>query len=255
MKFTLIAVGLMVVAVSFQSAVADESAAPGCNSPAQCNTLGTAAYKKGDYRHAADLFNQQVALSEDRAHHCELDGTQGKNCAAPVEPYNNVALAWLRAGEPMKARAWLELAPAAPATEHNKVLVGRALSDWHWPAGPEGEYWSYAGYGTWNEIDVAKSGEQWRISFAGYWFPPAGLDAGPNMGDFDAVLPIKDGVAVYHPEDGQGCVITMKFSADRVKVDQDGPDASCGFGMNVDAGGEFARVSTKAETPKDQGGK
>lgn len=53
-----------------------------------------------------------------------------------ADAYNNAALAWLRAGEPLKAKAWLGVTSAALSTTHNKGLVDATLASFRASASP-----------------------------------------------------------------------------------------------------------------------
>ncbi|MDR3419052.1 MAG: tetratricopeptide repeat protein [Nevskia sp.] len=210
-----------------------------CDSVAQCGSLGAAAYKKGDYVTAQAYFEQQVVQYEQNGR----ASCKRTDCPESAVPYNNLALATLKAGLPLKARAWLEVAPEAAATRHNKDLVERALKDWKWPDTPAGEYWQYAGYGTWSTVTVTRDGEKWSIHYDGYRFPPTGLEAGPNIGEFDTDMPLAERKATYSDGNGQGCKVSIVFSSDHVTLDEDDSKGDCGFGYNVRASGDFVRVS------------
>jgi hypothetical protein len=210
--------------------------------------LGGQAFKRGAYKIAARYYAQQVGFATQENQDCE----QGRGANEKVDackalapqPFNNVALATLRAGEPLKAKAWLSWAPNARITDHNKILVDHALASFHWPDSPEGEYWMYAGYGLWSTISVRRNGDRFDISFEGYHFPSAGLNSGPDSGSLDEIVPIVDGVAVLHgDEDSPQCTITSRFKSDQVDLDEQG---NCAFGANVSASGTYVRVSTDA---------
>ncbi|HEI8868440.1 tetratricopeptide repeat protein [Serratia sp. AKBS12] len=194
--------------------------------------LGTAAYQRGDYVKAAEIFRDQAAWSE----FC------GKSERATATAYNNVALAWIHAGQLLKARAYLALAPHDSKSQHNLALLQARLAQQPAPDGPAGVYWQYAGRGVWSEVSVAPQGRRWHVSYAGYYMPGMGLYYGPNMGEFSDLLTIVDNRAVYHQsveEAGMACDVTLQFSADAVDLHTQG---DCGFGHNVQAQGRFVRV-------------
>ena len=73
-----------------------------------------------------------------------------------------------------------------------------------------------------------------------------------NLGQAMGVATIEGDTAVYKPEDGEDCTITIKFvKPGRISVEQDGA-SSCGFGHNVTAAGNYVRASTaKPQFPRE----
>ncbi|WP_413737181.1 tetratricopeptide repeat protein [Sodalis sp. RH21] len=197
---------------------------------------GNNAYQQGHMARAVDEFTAQAAWSE----FCRLPRE------ATATAYNNVALALIRSGEPLQARAWLSLAPDDGKSRANLALI-RPVLDRLQPAlaaTPMGNYWRYAGKGVWSSVSVMPEGDNWRITFAGYYMPGMGLYYGPNMGNFSVVQSLAGGQAVYlqdEQEQGSACQVNLNFTPDRVHLDTVAGD--CGFGMNVRASGDFLRVS------------
>jgi hypothetical protein len=220
-----------------------------CYSRASCNKLGRDAYQRGDYLRAAEFFANQVDMTEELRQQCSGSSASVRTgdlrslCKGdfpPPEPYNNAALAWLKAGEPLKAKMWLTIAPGSSITNYNKRLVDQALRNFRWPSSPEGDYWSYAGYGVWNEVTVAKDGLGYAITFDGIWFPSNySSDGVPNVGHFDGLANITSDSTLVR--DGDGCTIEAHFKADQVELKELG---GCMFGENVQATGVYMRVST-----------
>lgn len=203
-----------------------------CHKVASYAELGKNAYQRGDYPRAADIFRDQAAWSE----FCGLDGQ------ATATAYNNVALALIHAGELLKARAYLELAPQDSKSQHNLKLLQERLAKRTPPIGPGGVYWQYAGRGVWSEVEVKPQDGRWLIVYSGYYMPQMGLYYGPNMGEFTQTLPIEHGKAVYRqrePEDVMACDVAMQFGSDGLDMHTEG---DCGFGFNVRAEGHFVRV-------------
>ncbi|HFI5307701.1 tetratricopeptide repeat protein [Serratia liquefaciens] len=203
-----------------------------CHKVASYAELGKNAYQRGDYPRAADIFRDQAAWSE----FCGLDSQ------ATATAYNNVALALIHAGELLKARAYLELAPQDSKSQHNLKLLQERLAKRTPPIGPGGVYWQYAGRGVWSEVEVKPQDGRWLISYSGYYMPQMGLYYGPNMGEFTQTLPIERGKAVYRqrePEDVMACNVAMQFGSDGLDMHTEG---DCGFGFNVRAEGHFVRV-------------
>jgi hypothetical protein len=73
-----------------------------------------------------------------------------------------------------------------------------------------------------------------------------------NMGTASGEGTIEGNVATFIPEDTQGCKITMTFLPGKLVVKQDGDDATCGFGHNVNSTGAYRKVRSgrpKFENP------
>jgi hypothetical protein len=219
-----------------------------CTNTVDCALKGEAAYKNHDYQSAIAFYQVQVQDAEIDKMNYEQAPAQGagKDCdSITIAAYNNLALANLRAGEPAKARMWLSMAPQDLRTDFNKQLVTKVLATFHWPASPVGEYWSNAGLGLWNEVDVTKAGDLYKISFEGYWFPPLGWSSGPNSGNLSDVVPIREGVAVMHSGDDSDCAVTVRFKVDHVELSETN-ECEGVFGADVRANGRFDRVSDQA---------
>ena len=71
---------------------------------------------------------------------------------------------------------------------------------------------------------------------------------GPNIGEAESTVPLVNNKAVYSTSEyGGKCRITMEFKDGKVTIDQDEPDIGCcGFGMNVNASGTYAKKLTTA---------
>ena len=69
-----------------------------------------------------------------------------------------------------------------------------------------------------------------------------------NIGTAGGEATIEGNVAIFIPEDTQGCKITMTFLPGKLVVKQDGDDATCGFGHNVYSSGTYRKV--KGGKPK-----
>lgn len=99
------------------------------------------------------------------------------------------------------------------------------------------------GFGLWNSIAVRKEGASFRITFDGFWMPPRGWMDGAHSGHASEVVTIRRGVAVFHQEDNADCAITAQFANDKVTLSES-PACEGAFGVNVQAYGEFVRVSS-----------
>ena len=74
----------------------------------------------------------------------------------------------------------------------------------------------------------------------------------PNMGYAMGEATIDGNIATFKPPDTERCEITMVFLPGKLKVNQDGSDAACGFGHNVYATGTYRKIRSgkpKFESP------
>jgi len=196
---------------------------------------GKVAYQQGDITKARDIFRNQVAWSE----FCHKPQDQ------IATAYNNIALPYIKQGDYLKAKAWLMLAPADKKSQYNLSLIQPKLDALPKPESPAGTYWQYAGFGSWDLLEVKAEEAQFKIDFTGLYMGRMSLYYGPNTGDFSVVTAIKDNHAVYHEADdasagGGECSVDMNFDAASVMLHTTG---DCGFGQNVRAEGPFVRVT------------
>lgn len=133
--------------------------AEACDTAAQCNQVGTAAYQAGRLDEAVEAFERQLRRVE------------GVDVSGLELALNNLIVANLRAGEPGMARAWLEVALdnnlAGSASRHNLASVTQALDYPALEASPEGRYLRYAGQAAWSELIISADGKGgYHASFA-----------------------------------------------------------------------------------------
>lgn len=220
-----------------------------CADAADCSRQGEAAYKRRDFTLAVALYRKQVMHVEEDNISCDAASANAseKTCDSDkATAYNNLAMANLHNGEPVKAQLWLSVAPSSASTEFNKRLVAKALAAHHWTSSPEGQYWSNAGFGLWSEVRVIKTGDKYDIYFDGFWVPLNGLASGPHSGGLEDVVAIRDGVAVLHSQELPECSVTARFKIDQVELSEnDGCQGA--FGVNVHANGTFVRVSSSID--------
>lgn len=97
-----------------------------------------------------------------------------------------------------------------------------------------------------NEFRILALGQnKLKVQFYGEWMTRSGY---PNIGETIGETTIHGDVAILIPANSAGCKITLSFFTNRLKVDQEGLDADCGFGHNVVARGVYRRV--KSGRPK-----
>ena len=83
-----------------------------------------------------------------------------------------------------------------------------------------------------------------KVQFDGIYPTPKSFNMGYAMGE--AII---DGnIATFKPPDTERCEITIVFLPGKLKVTQDGSDADCGFGHNVNATGTYKKI--KSGKPK-----
>jgi hypothetical protein len=198
-------------------------------------SAGKVAYSQGDMGKAREIFRNQVAWSE----FCHKPQDQ------IATAYNNIALTYIKQGDLLKAKAWLMLAPADKKSQYNLSLIQPKLDAMPPSQNPAGLYWQYAGFGSWNLLEVKAEEAQFKIDFSGLYMGQMSLYYGPNIGEFSVVTAIKDNHAVYHETDdasagGGECSVEMNFAPQSVNLHTLN---DCGFGHNVRAEGEFVRVT------------
>ncbi len=101
--------------------------------------------------------------------------------------------------------------------------------------------------GTWQNKNgtfkiLALGKQRLQVSFSGIfrYNTPAGPSA--NEGEGSGIAFIEGDTATFKPEDAEDeCVITMKFTKDKLTVTQEG---ICGFGFRVTAAGIYRKVSS-----------
>jgi len=75
-----------------------------------------------------------------------------------------------------------------------------------------------------------------------------------NTGYASGEATIDGNIATFKPEDGAPCEITLVFLHNKLRVEQEGSDADCGFGHNVNAAGVYRKIrggKPKFESPAE----
>jgi hypothetical protein len=102
--------------------------------------------------------------------------------------------------------------------------------------------------GTWKNkngtFDIKALGKQrLQVAFSGIY--RYNTPAGPSVNDGEAsgIAFIEEDTAIFKPEEAEDdCVITMKFTKDKLTVTQEG---ICGFGFHVTAAGTYRKVGKR----------
>ena len=156
---------------------------------------------------------------------------------------NNVGLSYAKLGKPQWARVWFLRDEDSKISLYNlkqlpKPQITKDL---------QGTYVRANGFGQWDYITVKKQQNKYLINFEGYYFGIRGLIYGPNMGQFETTMPITGKQAKYRYEE---CLIKLQFLTDitngqKIEVEQNSGESSCGFGHNVHAAGTFYKVEVE----------
>jgi hypothetical protein len=89
-----------------------------------------------------------------------------------------------------------------------------------------------------------------KVQFDGIYMT---LAKTPNMGSAMGEATIDGNVATFKPPDFAQCTINLAFLPGKLKVTQEGSDADCGFGHNVNATGTYRKIRSgkpKFESPE-----
>lgn len=212
-------------------------AAEECATVAQCNQMGSAAYRAGHYEAAIEAFERQLRRIE-------------RDDSAQLElALNNLILANLRAGDAGMAKAWLQLAQdselSGPATRHNQAKVEQALDERALGASPQGRYLRYSGQAVWSELEISAEGSGYRASFSPLRAGGRVEEYGPAaIGELEGKLVGAD--PQMHLEDaglGPECSVELRRDGIRLQVFEaiaDGCQDYGGFGISV--AGDYIKV-------------
>ena len=97
---------------------------------------------------------------------------------------------------------------------------------------------TYRYYG--NEFRILALGRgKLKVQFDGVYHTIA---RSVNTGSASGEATIDGNIATFKPEDGARCEITLVFLPNKLRVEQEGSDADCGFGHNVNAAGVYRKI-------------
>ena len=228
--------------VSFAETSFEQELQQGCAKVKQYALNGKKLYDQKQYAKAVKQFEDQAAW----AHFCQMNAEESgiKVTDREIEiANNNVGLSYAKLGKPQWARVWFLKDKDSKTSQYNlKQLAKPQISK-----DLQGSYVRANGFGQWDYIKVSKKQNKYQIAFDGYYFGIRGLIYGPNMGQFETTMPITAKQANYRDED---CQIKLQFANDpnlgqKIEVEQNNGESSCGFGHNVYAGGTFYKVESK----------
>lgn len=78
-----------------------------------------------------------------------------------------------------------------------------------------------------------------RVQFDGIYMT---VSKSPNMGYAGGEAVIDGNIATFKPPETEHCEITLVFLPGKLRVEQEGSDADCGFGHNVYATGVYRKI-------------
>ena len=91
-----------------------------------------------------------------------------------------------------------------------------------------------------NEFRILALGHnKLRVQFDGVYHTPS---KSVNIGYASGEAIIDGNVATFKPEDTERCEITLVFLPGKLRVEQAGSDAECGFGHNVFTTGVYKKI-------------
>lgn len=91
-----------------------------------------------------------------------------------------------------------------------------------------------------NEFRILALGKgKLKVQFDGVYHT---VSKSVNTGYASGEAIIDGNIASFKPEDGEPCEITLVFLPNKLRVEQSGSDADCGFGHNVNATGVYRKI-------------
>ena len=91
-----------------------------------------------------------------------------------------------------------------------------------------------------NEFRILALGKgKLKVQFDGVYHTVA---KSVHTGSASGEATIDGNIATFKPEDGAPCEITLVFLPNKLRVEQEGSDADCGFGANVNATGVYRKI-------------
>lgn len=229
-----------------------------CQSVAECNRQGTSEYQAGRYAQALVHFERQVDYAETAVQEFTFVDKEPtpKAIAARELALNNAALAHLKLGECLKARAWLALADAkGSATIANRTQLIKHCGAKLEQDSVVGDYWQYAGHGSWNRVTL-NPGAAPQLIFDGFWMlinqgpldqhtPTAsGAETGITM------TPVGNGLEGYF--DGTSddrCRLHLELTGQSIEITPQDRESCNTGGYGAHLSGRYVLVSTSPSPP------
>ncbi|WP_296270401.1 tetratricopeptide repeat protein [Pseudomonas sp. UBA6323] len=212
-----------------------------CDTPAQCNQEGTAAYQAGRFEAAIESFKRQLRRVE-----------QGDEAQLELA-LNNLILANLRAGDAGMARAWLGVALdnhlSGSSTRLHMGKVAEAVDYQALAASPQGLYLRYGGQAVWSELQISTDpAGGYRASFSPLRAGARVEEYGPAaIGDLEGRLQGEG--AVMKLEDAQlgtGCAVQLLREGIALRVLEVFADGCQDYGgMGISVAGDYIKVDAQ----------
>ncbi|MCO8045170.1 hypothetical protein NI467_07400 [Acinetobacter bohemicus] len=200
---------------------------------------GKRLYDQKQYSKAVEQFEQQAAWSAFCDMHSEESGVSFSESSIATA-FNNVGLSYAKLAKPQWARAWFSIYPQAKSSQFNLQQLPAPQKN----SNLAGKYVRHAGFGAWSSIEVKPHQQSYQIQFNGLYMGLGSLIYGPNIGEFETMMPGHHTQTRYQQD---GCKIELSFafnprSGQQLILEQDSGDSACGFGHNVSASGVYLKV-------------
>lgn len=197
-----------------------------CASTAACNRVGSEALSAGQFDVARQAFERQIDFADTALKNAD-DGVDAERLVAARQiALNNAGLAALRAGECLRARAWLEVADAGhKATQANRRQLLQRCAQAFAGSPQTGEFWQYVGHGAWNSISIRPTGDE-TLRLDAFWMRVGRgplQEYGPAaLGELKQVYLQVEGDAAQGPfegnEPGVDCQLRLRYLPDGLEV-------------------------------------
>ena len=215
---------MLSIAVLALAAVA--GSAHDCTSTAVCNHVGSAALSAGQFDAARQAFERQIDFAETALIGAADDADVERLIAARQIALNNAALTAIRAGDCLRARAWLEVADSGhKATQANRRQLLQRCAESLDARSQTGEFWQYAGHGAWNAISIRPTGDE-SLRLDAFWMRVGRgplQEYGPAaLGEMEQVYLQVEGDAAQGPFEGNDpaidCQLQLRYLPDGLEV-------------------------------------
>jgi hypothetical protein len=231
-----------------------------CASTAACNRVGSEALSAGQFDAARQAFERQIDFAETALKDAGEGANAERLAAARQIALNNAGLAALRAGDCLRARAWLEVADAGhKATQANRRQLQQRCAQ-AFAGGPQtGEFWQYAGHGAWNSISIRSTGDE-TLRLDAFWMR---IGRGPlqeygpaAMGELEQVYLQVEGNAARGPFEGNDpdveCQLQLRYLPDGLEVSHTDDEHCRTGGAGAVLQGRFWHVGDAAPLSEDE---
>lgn len=229
-----------------------------CDSVALCNERGTAAYQSGRMADAQRAFERQIDYADSAIEDLEQAGQPvpaGHQNARQLA-LNNAALAYLKEGACLKARAFLRLADASHrATQTNLRQLQRKCGAQLEADSQTGDYWQYAGHGAFSTLTL-RPGADGGLLLDANWLRitrgPIDSTGAIAFGGFEQLPLSPNGqraTGSYAGSEGIRCEIVLAFVGQAIEITGSENDDCNQWGAGGQLSGRYILVDPKPSTP------